>query len=220
MSSYRCSSPIPTGRREPVTRAERLRGRSSSPASGSPGSAARPASQPSSSPSKSSRAAIADAGLTPSDIDGVATIGDTPHRRRRRDARHLPRLDRRVDGPLRAPDAGRSTPSRPWPAAGAPRPRLPHREHDGRRGDRGAIRRRPRWRSHRRCADITRILTMHAYSASNWLAMHLRRHMHLYGTTREQIGWLAINSRRNAAPQSGRRLPGAHHAWRTTSRPA
>ena len=47
--------------------------------------------------------------------------------------------------------------------------------------------------------DITRILTMHAYSAPNWLAMHLRRHMHLYGTTREQIGWLAINSRRNAA---------------------
>jgi len=47
--------------------------------------------------------------------------------------------------------------------------------------------------------DISRILTMHAYSAPNWLAMHLRRHMHLYGTTREQIGWLAINSRRNAA---------------------
>jgi acetyl-CoA acetyltransferase len=43
------------------------------------------------------------------------------------------------------------------------------------------------------------LLTMHAYSAANWIAMHCRRHMHLYGTTREQLGWLAVNSRRNAA---------------------
>ena len=43
------------------------------------------------------------------------------------------------------------------------------------------------------------LLTMHAYSAANWLAMHCRRHMHLYGTTKEQLGWLAVNSRRNAA---------------------
>src|SRR5260370_4593997 len=43
------------------------------------------------------------------------------------------------------------------------------------------------------------LLTMHAYSAANWVAMHCRRHMHLYGTTREQLGWLAVNSRRNAA---------------------
>jgi acetyl-CoA acetyltransferase len=42
------------------------------------------------------------------------------------------------------------------------------------------------------------LLTMHAYAAPNWLAMHCRRHMHLYGTTKEQLGWLAINSRRNA----------------------
>ncbi|PRC50188.1 acetyl-CoA acetyltransferase, partial [Mycobacterium sp. ITM-2017-0098] len=39
----------------------------------------------------------------------------------------------------------------------------------------------------------------HAYSAANWVAMHCRRHMELYGTTREHLGWLAINSRRNAA---------------------
>ena len=43
------------------------------------------------------------------------------------------------------------------------------------------------------------LLTMHAYSAVNWLAMHCRRHMYLYGTTKEQLGWLAVNSRRNAA---------------------
>ena len=29
--------------------------------------------------------------------------------------------------------------------------------------------------------------------------MHCQRHMHLYGTTKEQLGWLAVNSRRNAA---------------------
>jgi acetyl-CoA acetyltransferase len=52
-------------------------------------------------------------------------------------------------------------------------------------------------------ADIGRILAMHAYAAPNWLAMHLRRHMHLYGTTREQIGWLAVNSRRNAGLNPG-----------------
>ena len=48
---------------------------------------------------------------------------------------------------------------------------------------------------------------MHAYSAANWLALHARRHMHLYGTTKEQLGWLAINSRRNAAVNPRGRLP-------------
>ena len=53
------------------------------------------------------------------------------------------------------------------------------------------------------------LLTMHAYSAANWLAMHCRRHMHLYGTTREQLGWLAVNSRRNAGlnPDAAYREP-------------
>jgi acetyl-CoA acetyltransferase len=47
--------------------------------------------------------------------------------------------------------------------------------------------------------DMAPLLAVHAYSAANWLAMHCQRHMHLYGTTKEQLGWLAINSRRNAA---------------------
>ena len=42
-------------------------------------------------------------------------------------------------------------------------------------------------------------MAAHAYSASNWVAMHCRRHMDRYGTTKEQLGWMAINSRRNAA---------------------
>jgi acetyl-CoA acetyltransferase len=48
-------------------------------------------------------------------------------------------------------------------------------------------------------ADVPRLIAAHAYSAANWLALYARRHMHLYGTTKEQLGWLAINSRRNAA---------------------
>ena len=42
------------------------------------------------------------------------------------------------------------------------------------------------------------MVAAHSYSAANWLAMHCRRHMELYGTTKEQLGWLAVNSRRNA----------------------
>ena len=47
--------------------------------------------------------------------------------------------------------------------------------------------------------DIDELLAAQAFSAVNWLALHCRRHMELYGTTKEQLGWLAINSRRNAA---------------------
>ena len=67
--------------------------------------------------------------------------------------------------------------------------------------------------------DITRILTMHAYSASNWLAMHLRRHMHLYGTTGSRsAGWpsTAGATRRSIRTRS----IGSPSPWRTTSRPA
>lgn len=37
-----------------------------------------------------------------------------------------------------------------------------------------------------------------ALSAANWLAMPAQRYMHEYGLTREQLGWIAINSRHNA----------------------
>ena len=50
--------------------------------------------------------------------------------------------------------------------------------------------------------DIDELVAAHSYSAANWLAMHCRRHMELYGTTKEQLGWLAINSRRNAGLNS------------------
>jgi acetyl-CoA acetyltransferase len=38
-----------------------------------------------------------------------------------------------------------------------------------------------------------------AYSAANWLAMNAQRHFHEYGTTPEQLAMIALNGRRNAA---------------------
>jgi acetyl-CoA acetyltransferase len=38
-----------------------------------------------------------------------------------------------------------------------------------------------------------------AASAANWIAMMAQRHFHEYGTTREQLAWIALNARRNAA---------------------
>ncbi|HLG01932.1 MAG TPA: thiolase family protein [Acidimicrobiia bacterium] len=38
-----------------------------------------------------------------------------------------------------------------------------------------------------------------APSAANWIAMMANRHFHEFGTTREQLAWIAINARKNAA---------------------
>jgi acetyl-CoA acetyltransferase len=38
-----------------------------------------------------------------------------------------------------------------------------------------------------------------AYSAACWIAMYAQRHFYEYGTTREQLAWIALNARRNAA---------------------
>ncbi len=43
------------------------------------------------------------------------------------------------------------------------------------------------------------VLPFAAPSAANWIAMMAQRHFHEYGTTREQLGQIALNSRRNAA---------------------
>jgi len=42
-------------------------------------------------------------------------------------------------------------------------------------------------------------LPFRAYSAANWIAMFAKRHFHEYGTTREQLAQIALNARRNAA---------------------
>jgi acetyl-CoA acetyltransferase len=43
------------------------------------------------------------------------------------------------------------------------------------------------------------LLPFHSYSAANWVALYATRHMHEFGTTREQLGAIPINARRNAA---------------------
>ena len=42
-------------------------------------------------------------------------------------------------------------------------------------------------------------LPFRAYSAANWVALDAQRHFYEYGTTREQLAWIALNARRNAA---------------------
>jgi acetyl-CoA acetyltransferase len=48
-------------------------------------------------------------------------------------------------------------------------------------------------------ATMEYTLPFRAYSAANWIAMIAQRHFHEYGTTREQLAWIALNARRNAA---------------------
>ena len=38
-----------------------------------------------------------------------------------------------------------------------------------------------------------------AYSAANWLALNAQRHFHEFGTTKEQLAQIALNARKNAA---------------------
>jgi acetyl-CoA acetyltransferase len=169
---------------------------------------------------ESSAEAIADAGLSPSDIDGVATMGETPipeatarlgiepawtggsmgrwgllspvvnafHAVATGTARHVLvyRTVNMMGGAVISQNQSTGKTEVPTPTA----------QPAG--GERDVP-----------MGDIPRLLAYHAYSAVNWLALHARRHMHLYGTTREQLGWLAINSRKNAAanPRAAYREP-------------
>ncbi|WP_419928841.1 thiolase family protein [Candidatus Poriferisocius sp.] len=137
-------------------------------------------------------AAIEDAGLTPADVDGVATHGETPV------SEVIEDLSLEVGyigggynpAALLAPVIS----SAEAIAAGRARHVLVYRtvkmmggavvSSDG-GGD--------------ALADFATLLTYHAYSAANWVALHCQRHMHLYGTTKEQLGALAISSRGKAA---------------------
>jgi acetyl-CoA acetyltransferase len=42
-------------------------------------------------------------------------------------------------------------------------------------------------------------IPLRAYSAANWLAMYAQRHFHEFGTTEKQLAQIALNGRRNAA---------------------
>ena len=164
---------------------------------------------------EAARTAIADAGLEPADVDGIATLGDTPRQHviealgltaeNRSSGIDTSGLYSPLMSALLAVSEGRSrhvlvyrtvamlggsmidssAELPPEPNALTSPPAEPLRP--GQRRPVGAN------------GDIGELLAAHAYSASNWVAMHCRRHMASYGTTKEQLGWLAINSRRNAA---------------------
>ncbi|MCV7197351.1 thiolase family protein [Mycobacterium angelicum] len=159
------------------------------------------------------RAAIDDAGLLPGDIDGIATLGDTLPAEvtaelqidaadcgsgfgtggllspvmsacravAERRARHVVvyRTIQMLGGtvPVKQDENAPAPPlARMFETPeGEPRPAV------------GAM------------DDITDLVAAQAYSAANWLALNCRRHMELYGTSKEQLGWVALNGRRNAA---------------------
>jgi acetyl-CoA acetyltransferase len=163
---------------------------------------------------ESSTAAMADAGLSAHDIDGIATMGETPvadaashlgiehtwtgspvgrwgllspvvnafHAVATGRARHVLvyRTVNMMGGSvLPPPSPAEDGPASPTPSS----ERVPPAPVEERGNP---------------MADVPRLLAAHSYSAANWLALHARRHMHVYGTTKEQLGWLAINSRINA----------------------
>ncbi|WP_292975781.1 thiolase family protein [Mycobacterium sp.] len=165
---------------------------------------------------ESVRAAIEDAGLTPGDIDGIATLGDTPA------------VEVNAELGIEAGDCGSgfSTGGLLNPVISACRavsegharhvivyrtiqmlggtvpvkqdenaePPPLARMFDTPEGEQPPI--------VGPMDDVGDLVAAQAYSAANWLGLHCRRHMELYGTTKEQLGWLAINSRRNAALNS------------------
>jgi acetyl-CoA acetyltransferase len=162
---------------------------------------------------ESVRAAIDDAGLAPSDIDGIATLGDTPAAEvnaalgieasdcgtgfstggllnpvisacravSEGHARHvlIYRTIQMLGGTILAKQDENAPPPPMAKMFDTPEGETPPVV--------GPM------------DDVNDLVAAHAYSAANWLALACRRHMELYGTTKEQLGWLAINSRRNAA---------------------
>jgi len=157
---------------------------------------------------EAARLAIADAGLTPADIDGISTMGDTPVHAT---AAALG-IDPRYTGGGFDTGGLLSPAMSAFQAVGLGHARhvlvyrtvamkggtvLPDAGTSGKR-DKGDELPMPSPTMVASMGDVGTMLAYHAFSAANWLAMHCQRHMHLYGTTKEQLGWLAINSRRNA----------------------
>jgi acetyl-CoA acetyltransferase len=158
---------------------------------------------------EAAQAAIADAGLTTADIDGIASMGDTPlgQASQALGINATYRGGGFDTGGLLAPVMSAAV------TVGERRARhvLVYRtvqmmggeyipsNGNGNGGDDAAAAEDDSHASLRRVmSDIDALLAVQAFSAVNWLGMHCQRHMDLYGTTKEQLGWLAINSRANA----------------------
>jgi acetyl-CoA acetyltransferase len=141
------------------------------------------------------QAAIADAGLVAGDIDGLATVGDTP-RPQVQDALGL-RLgwgatsSSGEDGNASGAQLGAVVNAAMAVASGLVRHVLVYRTvrmMGGALDLSGPVSGMREW-----------MVPFHEYSAVNMAAMIARRHMHEYGTTREQLGWIALTARRHAA---------------------
>jgi acetyl-CoA acetyltransferase len=159
------------------------------------------------------RAAIEDAGLAASDVDGIATLGDTPAAEVNAELR-IEAADCGSGfgtGGLLSPvmSACRAVAERRAhhvvvyrtiqmlggtvpvkKEENAPAPSLARMFETPEGAERPAV---------GAMDDVKDLVAAQAYSAANWLALNCRRHMELYGTTKEQLGWLALNGRRNAA---------------------
>jgi acetyl-CoA acetyltransferase len=159
------------------------------------------------------RAAIEDAGLVASDVDGIATLGDTPagdvNAQLRIEAADCgsgfgtggllspvmsacravaERRARHVVVYRTIQMLGGTVPVKPQENTPAPAlARMFEAPEGAERPAVGAM------------DDVKDLVAANAYSAANWLALNCRRHMELYGTTKQQLGWVALNGRRNAA---------------------
>jgi len=152
---------------------------------------------------ESSERALADAGLSWADIDGVDTVGDTPID----EVAQARGLDLGWSGGG-VTNGGLLSPLMSAVVAvaeGRARHALVYRTVQMMGGSilppQGAPPRRAVLEEAEAAmpmGDMPALLAYHAYSAANWLAMHCRRHMYLYGTTKEQLGALAVNTRRFA----------------------
>ncbi|MGE2834852.1 thiolase family protein [Mycobacterium sp. SMC-4] len=152
-------------------------------------------------------AAIADAGLSPADIDDVFSLGDTPVSEAAArlgipqvTERGVPFGPRGLLEPIalacQAVTTGRARHVLVYRTVQMIGGTVDSTESNGSNDSRAeAPRSGPNPMAD---SEIGHLLAAHAYSAANWLAMHCRKHMDLYGTTKEQLGWLALNARRNA----------------------
>jgi acetyl-CoA acetyltransferase len=151
------------------------------------------------------REAIADAGLFPADVDGITTVGEIPLAGVVATLGLAPTWTGEGGTAVGGSMAGVHNACRAV-ASGAARHVLVYRSVAMLGGAVGGGRDAPPRPSRdgdeygsREMGDLPELLAYNAYSAANWVGMHARRHMHLYGTTREQLGWVALNARRHAA---------------------
>ena len=129
----------------------------------------------------------------------------------------------RAPGPGRLGHRGDAR-GRRWPLQ--PRAVLPHGvggdvRGEGTRGDERA-RRAPACsrsqKSPRIGGDMQWRMPFGASSASNWIAMQANAHFDRFGTTKETLGWIALNARKNAALHAVGDLQGTAHDGRLHER--